>query len=382
MARLQPERLEETMKLSHRVPIIKAVGDACNLRCDYCFYSGMNQRPGRFMSADLLVRFLQQYFVLFSGELSFVWHGGEPLLAGIAFYEQALDLQRRFAKPGDVVENKIQTNATLIDDDWAEFFKQNKFRVGVSLDGCRASHDRYRRDAGNRGTFDAVMRGIETLRRHGITPGIIQTITRSGMNSIDDDFRFFTKHLQINGWAVNFFTEDSSPCSKLQSEGLCDENVRHLYKKMIRFWLSQNNEDLCIREIENVAAGVTGHRAKNCSFNGTCANYFCLDSEGRVWPCDRLSTNAQYLLGDLRQQSLQEILEGCAAAHHAARARHLPDRCVSCRWRSACNNGCTAMRDPDTGIYVYCDARRDLFNTMAALLNTEPITPPAQPVNS
>ena len=365
------------MKLSHRVPIIKAVGDACNLRGDYCFYSGMNQRPSRFMSDNLLTMFLEQYFTLFSGELSFVWHGGEPLLAGIPFYERVLQLQRQLAKVGDVVENKIQTNATLINDNWAEFFKQNKFRVGVSLDGCRVSHDRHRRDVGGRGTFDAVIRGIETLRRHGITPGIIQTVTRNGIDDVDDDFHFFTEHLRVNGWAVNLFAENSSPCSRLQNEGLRDEDVGHLYEKMARFWLSQNNENLYIREIENVAAGVTGRRAKSCSFNGACANYFCLDAEGLVWPCDRLSTDVRHLLGDLRSQTLQEVLEGGAAVFHAERTRQLSNDCVPCRWRSACNNGCTAMRDPHTGTYVYCNARKEMFNAFSVLLNTEPTTPSA-----
>lgn len=369
------------MKLTHRVPIIKAVGDACNLRCDYCFYNGMEQRLDRLMSTDLLAQFLQQYFALFSGELSFVWHGGEPLLAGVAFYKEVLRLQRYFAKPEDVVENKIQTNATLIDDDWAEFFKQNEFRVGVSLDGCRASHNRHRKNAGKYGTFDAVIRGIETLRRHGITPGIIQTVTRSGIDNISEDFRFFISSLRVNGWAVNLFTEDSSPQAVLCNEGLHNEDVRQLYEEMLRFWIHENNGNLCIREIENVIAGVTGHRAKSCSFNGTCANYFCLDDKGRIWPCDRLSTDARYLLGDLRNQNLQEILGGDAAAHHAERARRLSERCVSCRWRSACNNGCTAMRDPDTGTFVYCNARKEMFNTLAALLNTKPTTPSIQQVD-
>lgn len=357
------------MKLTHRVPIIKAVGDACNLRCDYCFYSGMDQRPSRFMSTDLLARFLQQYFALFSGELSFVWHGGEPLLAGIAFYEEALRLQRHLAKPGYVVENKIQTNATMIDDDWAEFFKQNKFRVGVSLDGCRESHNRHRKDAGDHGTFDAVMRGIETLRKYGITPGIIQTVTRSEIDNVSEDFRFFVSNLRVNGWAVNLFAEDSSPQAVLCNEGLRDDDVRRLYGEMLQFWLQQDNSNLCIREIENVVAGVTGHRAKSCSFNGTCANYFCLDADGRVWPCDRLSIDPTFLLGDLRERNLQEVLEGDPADQHAIRARQLADDCVSCRWRKACNNGCTAMRDLQTHKYVYCSARRCTFEAIKELLH-------------
>ncbi len=357
------------MRLFHRVPIIKVVGDACNLRCDYCFYHGREQQPCRFLSHALLESFLQQYFTLFQGEMSFVWHGGEPLLAGIDFYEDVLALQKRFAKAGDVVENKIQTNGTLVTDDWALFFKKNDFRIGVSLDGNKTLHDRHRKNAGHSGSFGEVLRGISILRRHGISPGVIQTITRGSLPELDENFRFFVEELGLNGWATNLFHEDSSASHLLIGEGLRDEDVSRLFEFMLSFWLAQNDSALSFREIENAIAGVSGHRAKSCSYNGTCASYFCLDADGRVWPCDRLSTDSRYLLGDLTTQTLEEILTGGAAIKHEERSRQLAEDCVSCRWRNACNNGCTAMRDPDTDIYVYCGARKSLFGALSKLTN-------------
>lgn len=358
------------MQINRRVPIIKAVGDWCNLRCIYCFYNGMNQKPIKVLKKDLLESFFEQYFKLFSGEMRFVWHGGEPLLAGINFYEEALVMQRKFMKSGDVVENLIQTNATLITNQWAKFFKENKFRVGVSIDGTRERHNSQRPTASNHGSFDEVMRGIEILRNNGITPGIIQTVLRSGVETLVDDFHFFADEQGLRGWALNFFMDGSSQSSKLSKEGLQEQDVTKIYSILIREWLKRNDPNLCVREIENIIAGVVGRRAKSCSFNGMCANYFCLDADGLVWPCDRLSSDAQYLLGNLKQVSLAEILNGPASLHHAACAAKVAEDCKSCKWKAACNNGCTAMRNPDTGKYVYCNARQEIFNAVENLLSS------------
>lgn len=365
------------MILSHYVPVIKAVGDACNLRCGYCFYSGCNQRMIGVMNTDLLKAFFQQYFKLFSGNLKFIWHGGEPLLAGIKFYENAVRLQNKFRKGSDAVKNVIQTNATLITSEWASFFKCEDFGVGVSLDGCRKNHNRHRRDAAGRGTFNRVLRGIAELRRQGIKPGIIQTVTRSGVDSFPEDFHFFSSSLKVNGWAVNLYAKGSSRKSKLANESLRNRDVSKIYSSIVREWLNCNDADLRLREIENFVAGAMGRRADTCSFNGTCANYFCLDAKGLIWPCDRLSGDTRFLLGDLRKQSLQEILSGKAANNHIVHAKQLTDDCLPCRWRNACNNGCTAMRNPATKKYVYCASRLKMFSAVEALLSShrDGITP-------
>lgn len=359
------------MKLRHRVPIIKAVGDNCNLRCTYCFYNGKDQKTEAIMSDDLLESFLSQYFSLFSGELRFVWHGGEPLLAGINFYERALAFQRKFAKRGDVVENMIQTNATLITGDWAKFFKRNDFRVGISIDGAKKRRDGQRLNVGGRGSFDQVLAGLASLRKHGITPGVIQTVLRSGVDTLSEDFRFFSKELKINSWALNLFMDGSSDSRELVSEGLRDEDVDRVYTTLIDEWLKASDSRLCVREIENVVAGSLRRRATNCSFNGTCANYFCLDSRGRVWPCDRFSSDEKFMLGDINKTSLLNVLEGELSARHALRACELADDCTDCRWQKACNNGCTAMRSETDNKYVYCAARQKAFRAVEALLSVE-----------
>lgn len=358
------------MQPKRRTAIIKAVGDQCNLRCTYCFYHGLNQKTPKVLSLELLEHFFEQYFAIFSGEMSFVWHGGEPLLLGIRYYEAALALQEKYKKSGDVVVNLIQTNATLITDEWARFFKANDFRVGVSIDGTKEKHNKQRPNAGGRGSFDDVVRGIEILRKNGVFPGVIQTVLRSGVSTLADDISFFADKEELKSFGLNFFMDGSSQSNELSAEGIRNEDVVEAYTILFEEWLKRDDAKLSIREIENAIAGVSGHRPKNCSFNGACACYFCLDADGLIWPCDRLSSDKKHLLGDLKEESLLHILDGPASSAHAVCAETVALDCVSCKWRSACNNGCTAMRDEATGKYIFCKARLEIFEAVNDLLSS------------
>lgn len=349
-------------------PIVKVVGDACNLRCDYCFYHGKQEMKTVVMGIDLLESFLAQYFALYSGRLSFIWHGGEPLVAGVAFYEKVLEFQSRFKKDGDVVENRIQTNATLINDEWVKFFKRNNFRVGVSLDGGAESHNRHRKDAAGRNTFGRVLRGIHLLRQGGIEPGIIQTVTRSGALSLQKDMKFFLDEIKIKGWSMNLFVDGSS-FSSLANEGLNEDDVCAIYEQAFKEWLARDNPNIVFREIENIIAGALGKRPSSCSFNGSCANFFCLDNRGYVWPCDRLSLDMRHLLGDLKTLPLSEVLYGDRALAHEQRASCRATQCTECRWEKVCNNGCTAARDERTGLSHFCKPRQKMFEAVEALLS-------------
>lgn len=162
-------------------PIVKVVGNYCNNRCGYCFYHGLDQASHKRMSFELLESFMRQHVKLVPGNLSFIWHGGEPLLAGLDFFQEVVRLQRLLVSQDRSVRNSVQTNGTLITDEWAVFFRENKFGVGVSLDGEVESHDRFRVTHTGRGTFNNTMRGIKILRKHGIKLSVIQTVTHANV---------------------------------------------------------------------------------------------------------------------------------------------------------------------------------------------------------
>lgn len=344
------------------VPIIKVVGDFCNLRCRYCFYNTKDQLTPCVMSDELLEKFIVEYMELFSGQLRFIWHGGEPLLAGLSFFQRVIDLQEKNLGEGYVIRNDIQTNATLIDDQWASFFKTYDFRVGVSLDGSKESHDRFRNNYGGRGSFDLVMSGVETLRRHGVPHGFLQTLTRANLTRSREDFNFFVNILGTRSWGINHYLDLEKVNEAMVSQNITNKELAEFLKEYIDLWLTQDDPNLRIREIDNFLSGVQGKKATSCSFSGSCTTYFCLEYDGRIYPCDRLSGREELLFGDLSRQSLLEILNGPARLKYAREVNSPHPDCSICEWQMACRNGCPHHRIGGTGgKYYYCEARKRIF---------------------
>jgi uncharacterized protein len=314
------------------------------------------------MTDHLLEKFLREYMELFSGQLFFVWLGGEPLLAGLPFFERVLELQAAHLEPGQVVRNAIQTNATLVDDEWAQFFRVNNFRVGVSLDGNRRSHDHFRLNHGGRGSFDEVLRGVEILRRNGVEPGFVQTTTHDTAPNAQEDFEFFSNILKGKRWGVNEFFDVDGINEAMRNQSITNEELTRFLKKYIDAWLVADDGGVQIREIENFMAGVLGKRAASCTFNGACTGYFSLEYDGSVYPCDRLSNRPDLLLGNIADQSLLDVLNGEARLKYAEAVNRLHPDCESCEWLAACHNGCTANRVGGVaGKYHFCETRKATF---------------------
>ncbi len=345
------------------IPIIKVVGDFCNLRCDYCFYNHKDQSIPHVMEENLLEEFIIQYMNNYSSHLNFIWHGGEPLLAGLPFFEKALDIQRRNTRKGQKIKNSIQTNATLIDDDWAKFFKSNNFRIGISLDGNKKSHDLFRKDKKKKGSFEKVMRGIEFFSKYNIQYGVIQTITRSNTFRVKEDFDFFTKTLNIKSLANNVYCDTEGLNRRMKKETVDNQTLTKFLKKQIDLWLERDDPNLKLREIENFLSGIIGRKASSCSFNGHCSNFFCINYNGKVYPCDRFSNRDKFLFGDLSKSSLIEILNSPDRTEYVNNISYVHPECSSCKWWSACQNGCPSHRIGGIrGKYYYCSARKEIFS--------------------
>lgn len=359
-----------TSPLRIMMPIIKVVGNFCNCRCRYCFYHSKDQSTSCAMSTELLEKFIKQYMELFSGHLIFIWHGGEPLLAGLSFFKKIVTIQLKNLKDGQSIQNRIQTNGTLINDKWAKFFKLNNFRVGVSLDGNKESHNRFRVDTTGRGTFNRVIRGIRILRQHGIKPGIMQTLTSDNVRYVEDNFDFFSNTLNVKGWSTNVYLDLEEMNKNMLNQSVTPDELTRFLMTYIDLWLSRDDPNLKIREIENFISGIFGKAAPNCTFNGCCTNYFCLDYDGKTYPCDRFSNRSRFILGDLSRQSLLEILNSSTRLRYAEDVNSLHPDCVVCEWREACHNGCTSHRTGGVkGKYYYCETRKDVFDYLRKKIN-------------
>jgi len=363
--------MEGTSELSQFtiVPIIKPVGNYCNLRCDYCFLQGDKQAQPRMMDPQLLADIIEQYAQIAGDRLRFIWHGGEPLLAGRAFYENVLHLQRRYARQdGRQVINQLQTNATLIDKGWTGLIKKHKFRIGVSLDGNAGNHNRHRRTIDGIGSFGTTMHGIVTLKQMGVPFGVIQVLTKGSHEYLREDFRFFTRELGLKRWALNPYCNPDG--DGLSAATLEPAEFAVYLLELLDLWLAADSEQLHIREIDNFFAGALGRRPKLCSYNGSCAGYLCIDWDGKVYPCDRFTGDPQYLLGDLARESLGAILESAAWHNWLALVKPLPAECRDCKWVQACHNGCADHRvGGPGGKYYYCATRKQLFARAAELVD-------------
>jgi uncharacterized protein len=351
------------------VVIVKPVGDFCNLRCGYCFYHGMEQDSSLLMSDELLEKLVVESLEVLVSPVQFIWHGGEPLLAGLPFYERAVSLQQRHARPGVVIRNMLQTNGTLINEKWAAFFRTHAFRLGVSIDGGEARHDEFRINVSGQGTFRRVKHGIDILREHGVEPGFIHTIGSGASVHASDDFRFFVEDLAAESWGLNAYMADTPAqmCGKCRS--IENDELTAYHQSYVDAWLARDNGGLRIREIENAVAGAIGNLPYNCSYNGSCATFLCVNYNGEVFPCDRSSHRRDLLLGDLTRQHLGEIVDGAAHRSYQSAVSALPAECNSCEWEQVCNNGCTMQRSGGiSGKYVYCGARKALFESVSAVV--------------
>jgi len=350
-----------TSYLPVMVPIIKIVGNWCNLDCEYCRYFSQHQQTRTVMSEVLLEKFIKEYYELFEGAVRFIWHGGEPLLAGISFFESVIRLQEQYQRETHETLNTVQTNGTLINEDWAKFFKTHGFRVGVSLDGFADVHNRFRKDRGGHGTFERVVKGIKTLREYNVPVGVLQTLTRNNISDpilVRRNFDFFVNSLNLKNIGTIVYNPIDNPHMKGQEVG--NEELTRFYKMLIDLWLHQDDPDLRIREIDCFLAGITGKLASLCHFSGACSGYFCLEHDGKVYPCDTFSGKDEYLFGDLAKQHLWEILNSQRRLEWAERANSLHADCLGCKWQKACHNGCPGYRE--NGKYQFCETRRQVFS--------------------
>jgi len=350
------------------VPIIKIVGDYCNNHCGYCFYHNLNQTTYKRMSFGLLESFIYQHTKLISGNLSFIWHGGEPLLAGLDFFQEIIRLQKLLIPPNRPIHNSVQTNGTLITDEWASFFRENDFKVGISLDGNTESHNQFRVNHAGHGTFNNTIRGIEVLRKYNIKLSVIQTVTQANMCNLEKDFDFFTNDIKLSSFGINPYLDLLESNKYMGGQSLSNNALTQILKEYINLWIKRNDGALRIREIDNHLAGLYKKRANNCSFNGSCHTFYTVDYDGSIYPCDRLSGNSEFCFGKLSEQTLQEILHTEKWQDFICKTHKLPDDCISCEWKNSCNNGCTAHRIGGIdGKYFFCESRKEVFSHLSTI---------------
>lgn len=357
-------RNSESTKMTQEVYeyILKPVGDICNLRCTYCYYYARTG-PHCKMGNDELEIIVKETIncAPSKGKIHYTWHGGEPLLAGIDFFQKALSLQRKYKKPEQTVVNQIQTNGTLISPDIAQFFKMNNFKVGVSIDGPK-NINRARKFESNRSSFERTLEGIKNLHKYNVSFGLISTISSCSVNYPEKIYEFF-KQLQGKQFALklNFvLTIDRNgnllPFS-VSPRQTCDFLIR-----LFDIWIRDNNPKIEIRPFKDIIYSFLDCKYRLCTFRNECAKYISFVKTS-VYPCDFFPHNEEYLLGNLKKQSLKEILSSQKLETFVNKIEFKKRKCRSCNYWGICSGGCSfyRMHLPTYYIDEYCNARKRLF---------------------
>lgn len=322
------------------VPIVKCVGFWCNMACEYCFYYQM-QRPSHLMSRENLEYLIRETFRanISSPSVNFVWHGGEPLIAGKKFYRNVLKLQKKYNRKGQEIINGLQTNGTLIDEDWARFFKEEKFQIGVSLDGLPQYHDKYRHYQDGKGSFKNVMKGIETLRKYEVPFGIVCVVTSTTVQHAEEMFRFFVDNEIFN---IKF----SRALARTDSGELLPfapnpDKYGDFLLQILRLWLEEDNPRVKITPINEIFISLfRGKSSLECLFSNKCSRFWIVNPNGDVHACISEGIGNKWKFGNIAN-GVETIIDSPIFQNFQEIVKELRKPCLKCKWYNICKGGCT-----------------------------------------
>jgi uncharacterized protein len=216
-------------------------------------------------------------------------------------------------------------------------------------------------DDSGHSSFEKVVESVKILRQYGIEPGILQTLTRDNIPQVVENFRFFVDDLNIKSLAINPYRNVGSN-KEMRNQGLTDKEFTTVLKVYIDLWLTRNDENLRVREIDNFLGGILRKPVHSCEFNGLCWTVFCLNYDGKIYLCDRFLGQEEFFCGDFSKQSLLEIFNSDIWQDMVRRVNILPSECRACEWQSVCCNGCSHLRVGGIGgKYYYCQTRKKVF---------------------
>lgn len=315
--------------------IVKPVDASCNLACSYCYMKKFGRQiTGEVMSAETL-RNLINFFCREQRKIEFVWHGGEPLLAGINFYKKVVAFQKEWIDKGRKIENFVQSNGTLINHRWVSFFKENDFFVGVSLDGPELIHNSVRRYKNGKPTFEKIMRGIKLLKDARIFNGVICCVGLHNYHLGSELLDFFVaneikkiKFLRVKGYDEK---------GKLHRESIGSGRYTEFLLKVFKRWIEVDDPEIEIRDIKSVVNIMMGGNYRECVYMGRCDKFVTIYKDGSIYACDSLPKIDCLCFGDANgsflsfEKSLMKFKRNIDLVKRG---------CGKCDWFKICNGGC------------------------------------------
>ena len=372
----------------------KPAGSLCNLACKYCYYLEKSQlyadipQKERFNMDDrTLETFICQYIESQTQpQVLFTWHGGEPLMRPISFYKRVLELQKRYAR-GRIIDNCLQTNGTLLTDEWCEFFRANNWLIGISIDGPQDLHDEYRRARGGQPSFYKVMRGIRLLQKHGVEWNAMGVVNDYNADYPLDVYHFYKE----NGCQYIQFApiierilphEDGRHLAhvadkeeaQLADFSVTPEQYAHFCCTIFNEWVRNDVGKVFVQLFDSTLARWVGEAPGVCAMAETCGHASVLEANGDLYSCDHF-VFPEYKLGNIRHQTITEMMYSERQMKFGkAKRSGLPQQCLSCKWLFTCNGGCPKDRfrktaNGEPGLNYMCKAFQQFFNHVEPYMN-------------
>lgn len=371
--------------------MLKPAGAHCNLACKYCYYLEKNKlyptAQRHLMSNEMLEQFTREYIEAQTmNQVLFTWHGGEPLLRSIDFYRKALSLQQKYAG-GRRIDNVIQTNGTLLTDEWCEFFAQNHWLVGISIDGPQPDHDHYRLTAAGKPSWKKVMQGIKLLKKHGVEWNAMAVVNAYNANHPLEFYRFFKE----NGCQFLQFTpiverltrhEDGRTLASLADKdeislseaSVAPEQWGYFLCAIFDEWVRKDVGKIFVEIFDCTLANWMGVSPGICAYSKECGHAGVMEHNGDVYSCDHF-VFPEYKLGNIRDHSLIDMLYG-EQQQEFSRLKHssLPRQCKECDMEFACHGECPKnrfMKDKygDSGLNYLCPGYYHYYQHVAPYMD-------------
>ena len=351
---------------------VKPAGARCNLSCSYCYYLEKGYlnpgSPAGCMNDEVLELYIRQHIEATTGrEIIFSWHGGEPTLAGLEFFRKAIRYQKKY-KPADrVIINGIQTNATLLTEEWGIFLKQENFFAGVSLDGPEKYHNLLRRDRHHKLTYQRVLRGLEIIRKHGIPFEILAVISDANVHVPLELYHFLKETGAAYVTFLPLVEKDASGVQAVSPLSVRPSDFGRFLAAVFDEWLEKDIGAVKVQIFEEALRDAFNQEHTLCIFRKECGAVPVVEMNGDFYSCDHY-VDSDHLIGNLKDKSLAGMLDDQRQRTFGQNKRtSLPRYCLECEVLSMCNGECPKNRfmvtpTGEQGLNYLCEGYRYFFN--------------------
>lgn len=357
----------------------KPAGAMCNLRCTYCYYINNQGNPGRLnarlMSDRVLELFVKQNIEASPGRnVTFSWHGGEPLAAGIGFYRKAVRLQKKYAQPGMLILNGIQTNGTLLNDEWAGFLSDEGFFTGISIDGPPEFHDAFRRTPGGKGTFKEAVAGYRLLKRYNVQAEILCVVSSVNARFPLEVYGFLK---ELGARFITFLPlvePDPSDPAGVNRASVGALEFGTFLSEIFDEWRREDIGNVKVQIFEEALRCAFGQEHTLCIFRERCGGVPVLEHDGSFYSCDHY-VDTNHLVGNITAGSIAEFLDSERQKAFGDRKKLLPPVCLECPVLEMCNGECPKNRIKKTpdGRYdlnYLCEGYKHFFTRCRPFIDT------------